>query len=88
MQELEIRHDPEKRIVHTTVEGHTAHVEYSIHDGMLDILHTVVPKPVEGRGIASRLVEYAYDYARRQGLGPAATCSYARIWLQRHGGTP
>lgn len=84
----EIVHDQKRRRFQTSVEGHTAYVEYDIHDGMLDILHTVVPKPVEGRGIASRLVEYAYDYARRQGLGPAATCSYARIWLQRHGGTP
>lgn len=84
MQELEIRHDPEKRIVHTTVDGHTAHVEYSIHDGMLDILHTVVPPPVEGRGIASALVRHVFDYALRHGLKPEATCSYARTWLARH----
>ena len=53
-------------------------------DGMLDILHTVVPPPVEGRGIASALVRHAFDYALRQGLKPEATCSYARTWLARH----
>ena len=84
MRELEILHDPERKIVHTTVEGHTAHVVYSIHDGMLDILHTIVPKAIEGRGIASALVRYAFDYAVQNGLKPAATCSYALTWLKRH----
>lgn len=80
----EIVHDQEHRRFQTSVEGHTAYVEYDIHDGMLDILHTVVPSPVEGRGIASALVRHAFDYALRQGLKPEATCSYARTWLARH----
>lgn len=80
----EIVHDQEHRRFQTSVEGHTAYVEYDIHDGMLNILHTVVPSPVEGRGIASALVRHAFDYALRQGLKPEATCSYARTWLARH----
>lgn len=80
----EIVHDQEHRRFQTSVEGHTAYVEYDIHDGMLDILHTVVPSPVEGRGIASALVRHVFDYALRHGLKPEATCSYARTWLARH----
>ena len=80
----EIVHDQKCRRFQTSVEGHTAYVEYDIHDSMLDILHTVVPPPVEGRGIASTLVRHAFDYALRQGLKPEATCSYARTWLARH----
>lgn len=81
---ITIQHAPERFRIWAEVEGSTAYVEYSIHDGTLDILHTVVPKPIEGRGIASSLVEYAYSYAVGNGLKPAATCRYAKAWLLRH----
>lgn len=81
---MEIAHDPDKNLVWCQVEGHTATVEYEVKEGTLDILHTRVPAPLEGHGLASQLVQWSYDYARRQGLRPAATCSYAQAWLKRH----
>lgn len=45
----------EKRF-ETKSEELTAYVQYQITDGKLDIIHTVVPHPIEGRGIASALV--------------------------------
>lgn len=68
----------------TVKEGHKAYVEYELNNGMLNVLHTVVPEPLEGQGIASQLVKYVYDYALEHGLKPAATCTYAIAWLQRH----
>lgn len=79
-----IQHSPELNRAWTEVDGSTAYVEYSVHDGCLDVLHTIVPKPIEGRGIASMLVKFIYDYAVGCGLNPVATCSYAKVWLQRH----
>lgn len=79
-----IQHSPELNRAWTEVDGNIAYVEYSIHDGQLDVLHTIVPKPIEGRGIASMLVKFIYDYAAGCGLRPAATCTYAKVWLQRH----
>lgn len=79
-----INHQPERNLFTTEVEGHTAYVEYRLIDNSLDILHTVVPPPVEGRGIASALVRNAYEYAAEQGLKPKATCRYAVKWLERH----
>jgi len=69
----------------TTIEGITAHVKYKISDGSFDIRHTIVPKQIGGRGIASKLVEEAYKWAETQNLKPKATCSYAFVWLKRHG---
>ncbi len=79
-----INHHPERNLFTTEVDGHMAYVEYRLADGSLDILHTVVPPPVEGRGIASALVRHTYEYAVEQGLKPKATCSYAVKWLERH----
>jgi hypothetical protein len=82
--EIIIKHDKVLKRMSADIEGHTAYVEYDLHDGVLDILHTYVPKPLEGRGIASKLVRAAYDYARKQGLEPTGTCSYAVAWLEKH----
>lgn len=81
---MEIIHDTTRNWFRTEVDGHTAHIAYRLHDGALDIRHTIVPEEIGGQGIASALVKAAYDYAREQGLKPVATCSYAVAWLRRH----
>ncbi|MCD7815613.1 MAG: N-acetyltransferase [Bacteroides sp.] len=81
---MDIQHDEIKKRFRVEVDGYTAHVAYEIHDGGLDIRHTIVPEEIGGRGIASILVKAAYDYARCHQLKPVATCSYAAIWLKRH----
>ena len=83
---MEIKHEIEEHRFYTEVEGYTGYVEYWIHDGGLDILHTIVPDEIGGRGIAAALVAAAYDYAREKGLQPLATCSYAVAWLEMHSG--
>lgn len=81
----EVKHDEAKCLFYMEADGLTAYAEYRLtDDGGLDILHTVVPKPLEGKGIAALLVKTAYDYALRNGLHPVATCAYAEIWLKRH----
>ena len=82
--EYEIEHQPEQKLFKTEVEGRTAFVQYRLLNGGLDIIHTIVPRPLEGQGIAAALVKAAYDYAVANGLNPKATCSYAVAWLQRH----
>lgn len=79
-----INHQPEQHLFTTEVDDYIAYVEYSLENGSLDILHTIVPPPIEGRGIASALVKKAYEYAAEQGLKPKATCWYAVKWLERH----
>lgn len=81
---MTITHDTASRRFAVTADGETAHVAYEVHDGALDIRHTIVPPAIGGRGIAAELVRAAYDYALQQGLTPVATCSYALAWLKRH----
>lgn len=82
--DYEITHQPEQKLFKTDVDGRTAFVQYRLIDGSLDIIHTLVPRPLEGRGIASALVKAAYEYASTNNLTPKATCSYAVKWLERH----
>ena len=81
---MEIIHDLSRKQFQTVADGKTAYVSYDLVDGCLNIEHTIVPREIEGRGIAAALVKAAYDYALPQGLTPSATCSYAVKWLERH----
>lgn len=46
-------------------------MSYDLVDGCLNIEHTIVPREIEGRGIAAALVKAAYDYALDHDLLPA-----------------
>ena len=79
-----ITHYPEKNRFETKLDGVTAFVQYRLSGDKLDIIHTIGPPAIEGRGVAAALVKYAYDYAIEHGMKPLATCSYAVAWLHRH----
>lgn len=82
--DYEIIHQPEQQLFKTVVDGRTAFVEYRLFGDSFDIVHTIVPPPIEGRGIAAALVKTAYEYAVDNGLKTRASCSYAAMWLERH----
>ena len=85
MMTLEIHHDPVARRFYTLVEGSEAEVTYH-YDGeaVLVINHTGVPRPIEGRGIASELVRSVFEFARGANLKVRPACSYAAAWVRRH----
>lgn len=84
VQPYEIHHDPVARRFTTTVEGLEAAVEYSYDGDILVIHHTGVPRPIEGRGIASELVRAVFEFARGAGTKVRPACSYAAMWVQKH----
>jgi predicted GNAT family acetyltransferase len=51
---------------------------------VLELIHTEVPEPLSGRGIASRLAHAALVYARENGLRVIPTCPFVRSYLERH----
>ncbi|NJP39707.1 N-acetyltransferase [Oscillospiraceae bacterium HV4-5-C5C] len=61
-----------------------AEVTFPARDGIATIDHTYVSETLRGQGVAGRLVQAAVDQIRQRGLRPAATCSYAQLWLKRH----
>jgi predicted GNAT family acetyltransferase len=67
-----------------TVEGHTAFLAYEQTNDTFTILHTEVPTPLRGRHFGERLVDFAMDFARREGLRTSIVCPFARAYLRRH----
>ena len=80
----DVQHQPEAERFVVTVDGTEAELNYQIDDGAMAITHTGVPESIGGRGIASDLVQAAFDHARREGLRVRPLCSYAMAWSGRH----
>jgi predicted GNAT family acetyltransferase len=84
MQQYDIHHDPVAHRFTTTVDGVEAEMTYHYDGRILVINHTGVPRPIEGRGVASELVRAAFEFARAAGTKVRPACSYAAVWVQRH----
>lgn len=84
MQPYEIHHDPVAHRFTARVEGLEAEVTYHYDGEVLVINHTGVPRPLEGRGIASALVRAVFDFAHEVGAKVRPACSYAATWVERH----
>jgi predicted GNAT family acetyltransferase len=50
----------------------------------VDINHTFVDSSLRGQNMASKLVAQAVDTIRQSGRKATVTCSYARLWFERH----
>ena len=53
-------------------------------DGLPVIDHTFVDPSLRGQGMADKLVRAALEQIRKNGGTPAATCTYAVSWLEKH----
>jgi uncharacterized protein len=70
----------------TRAEGQdgNAVLTYRLRAGRLVLIHTEVPRSLEGRGIGGKLVLAALDRARRDRLTIVPLCPFALSWLERH----
>jgi predicted GNAT family acetyltransferase len=57
---------------------------YMIKAGLFIMLHTEVPPAFEGKGIAGKMANAAFDYARESGFKVRSYCSYTTRYMERH----
>lgn len=81
---IDVRHNLAQHRFEATVAGHLCRLDYRRDGDLLRIHHTEVPSPLEGRGIAAKLVEAAVGHCRAEGLRIQPLCSYVRVWMRRH----
>lgn len=80
----EVVHEPEVSRFAVHADGQTAVLEYQRAGERVVMPHTVVPGPLEGRGIGSRLARTALDWARDENLRVVPLCPFVRAYIQRH----
>ncbi len=66
------------------VENDVAFISYRYEHGKLALMHTEVPEDAEGKGIASELVKFAFEQAKKQQRKVLVFCPYISAWLNRH----
>jgi predicted GNAT family acetyltransferase len=64
--------------------GKTAYLEYSLGGGVLELIHTEVPKELRGMGLASALAERALNWAREKGYKVDVICPFVREYINKH----
>ena len=84
MADLEVvNHDAEQRFeLHS--DGKLAYLSYHQHPDRIILIHTEVPKELEGRGIGGKLAKAALDYARERKLKVVARCPFVAEYIKRH----
>jgi predicted GNAT family acetyltransferase len=84
MSGIDVRHEAANSRFVATVDGLECVVDYRLHGSVADFVHTGVPPPLEGRGIAAALVAAALAWAQAAGLQVRPSCSYVARYMQRH----
>jgi predicted GNAT family acetyltransferase len=81
----EVRENPEQHRFELQIDGGAiAAVYYRIEDGRLVLTHTEVPEEFSGQGIATRLVQGAFDLLRRSGRKAVLKCPFVGHFFATH----
>ena len=57
--DVDVKHLPDRSRFEAQAEGLTAYLTYEKEGGTVTMTHTIVPPPIEGRGIAGELTRVA-----------------------------
>ncbi len=67
-----------------SLEEQQAFLQYRLLDDKIWLMHTEVPKTLEGRGIASALAHYAFEWSKTQNKKIKVLCPFVAVFLKRH----
>ncbi len=81
---LEVTNNIIQNRFEVSLEGRTAIMEYMIAGTNMIFTHTEVPPEFEGKGIASRMAQFALDYARDHSYKIQALCPFVALYIRRH----
>jgi uncharacterized protein len=65
-------------------DGGTAEASYTIDGDTITFTHTIVPPHLQGKGIATRLIEAALADAKNRKLKVVPLCGFVAAYLRRH----
>ena len=68
----------------TEINGEFAFLDYRFYKGNFALVHTFVPEPARGKGIAPALAKFALEYAKEQNLKIMIYCPYVSKYMKRH----
>lgn len=83
--ENNVKHDKENHKFYLEVEGGEVLLDYRFADDKtLEFYHTYTPFELRGRGLAAKVVEEGFKFARENNYKVIPSCSYVAVYLERH----
>lgn len=83
-ENITVTNNPAANRFEITIDGHTAFAAYGWVENDIVFTHTEVPPALEGRGVASKIVHEALEYARAEHLDVVPLCPFVASYLHRH----
>lgn len=80
----EVRDNIERRRFELDTPGGIAFANYRRDGGVVTIMHTEVPRHINGRGIGSQLVRGALDLVRAEGAKVVPACPFVGFFISKH----
>ncbi len=65
-------------------DGKIAYLTYSIAGSILELIHTVVPEELRGKGLAAELAQGALDYAHENKMKVDVVCDSVAVFIKKH----
>jgi predicted GNAT family acetyltransferase len=84
LNKLTVIHNEAAQCFELPVDGARALLTYRRFPDRIVLLHTEVPPPFEGHGIAAKLSRSALDFARANRLQVVPLCPYVSSFIQKH----
>jgi uncharacterized protein len=83
-KEYSVNNNEKEQRLEIREQNELAYLEYRYHKEDIALMHTFVPDPLEGKGVASSLARYALEWAREKGKRVIVYCPFVAAYLKRH----
>ena len=67
-----------------SVDGIKAIIEYNEYPGKIALIHTEVPPILEGKGVATAIIEKSLNYIEQNNLKLIPLCPMVVAYIKRH----
>ena len=84
VNDASVTHNEEAQRFELLVDGYRALTTYRRFPGRIVLVHTEVPQPLEGHGLAAKLASFALDFARVNHLRVVSLCPYVSNFIRKH----
>lgn len=84
MDDLKIINNTELSRFQIAINGEFALLDYRFYKNNIALMHTLVPESMKGKGIGTKLVLAAIDFAIQQNKKIMLYCSFASKYVKSH----
>jgi predicted GNAT family acetyltransferase len=84
LEAVVIANNEEAKRFEAQVDGLLSALTYRRFPDRIFLIHTEVPSPLEGKGLAARLARTALNFARANHLRVVSLCPYVSAFIRKH----